>query len=129
LYDDREFPDDWRWRAFSPHPGTVIGPVEEIPDGTAKEYRFGFGPAAFRMFVVRKDGAVHGYINSCPHSHAPLNHYPDTFFDDSGQYLLCMQHFAVFTPEDGMCVEGPCEGQKLEKLVIEVREDGQMVLL
>ena len=128
MYDDREFPDDWRWRPFSPHPGTVLGPLDEIAEGAAKEYRFGFGPAAFRMFVARKDGGVFGYINSCPHSHAPLNHYPDTFFDDSGQYLLCMQHFAVFTPKDGMCVEGPCEGQALEKLAIEVR-DGQLVLL
>ncbi len=128
MSDTRPFPDDWRWRPFSPPPGTVLGPLDEIAEGAAKEYRFGFGPAAFRMFVVRKGGDVYGYVNQCPHSAAPLNHYPDQFLTDDGGLLLCMQHFALFTVEDGMCVEGPCEGRALTAVELEVQE-GQLVLL
>jgi nitrite reductase/ring-hydroxylating ferredoxin subunit len=35
---------------------------------------------------------------------------PDRFFDDSGQWLLCATHGAVYKPDTGECAGGPCRG-------------------
>ena len=121
-YDD---PPLWMLRPFAPYPGAVLGPAAAIPDGAAKEYRFGFGPVAFRMFVVRTGEALRGYVNQCPHSNMPLNQQPDDFLTPDGDLLLCSQHLALFRIEDGACLYGPCEGRSLVPIGLIVR-DGQI---
>jgi len=66
--------------------------------------------------------SVRGYINACPHVGLPLNLSGDYFFDTDGKLLLCQMHGALFRPEDGFCVSGPCEGEHLQPLKLELRE-------
>jgi len=47
---------------------------------------------------------------------------PDHFFDAEGRHLVCSTHGAVFRPEDGYCLAGPCAGESLEPVPVEVRE-------
>ena len=63
------------------------------------------------------------YVNSCPHTGVNLEWMPDRFFSADGRYLQCATHGALFRPEDGYCVGGPCTGQSLQPLVSRV-EDG-----
>ena len=35
------------------------------------------------------------------------------FLDQEGKNILCASHGAVFRIEDGVCTEGPCEGERL----------------
>lgn len=65
--------------------------------------------------------AVRGYVNACPHLGLPLNLSGDHFFDAEGRLLLCRMHGALFRPEDGVCVSGPCAGEALEPLKIALR--------
>ena len=62
-----------------------------------------------------------GYLNSCPHTGVNLNWQPDQCFDYTEQYLACSVHGALFQPDDGKCIYGPCNGQSLTpvKLIIE----------
>lgn len=114
--------DLWRQRPFAPQPGVALGPLEAIEDGKAKEYIFGVGIAAFRMFVVRQGQAVHGYVNQCPHYSLPLNHHPDKFLTRGGDKIMCTQHLALFRIEDGACLDGACEGRALDPVPVEVRD-------
>ena len=79
-------------------------------------------------FVVRYRGAPRAFVNRCPHAGAELDWNPGEFFDDSGLYLICATHGALFEPESGRCVAGPCRGASLEPLGVEER-DGQVILL
>jgi nitrite reductase/ring-hydroxylating ferredoxin subunit len=119
--------DLWRKRPYAPQPGAVLGPLEAIEDGKAKEYAFGVGIATFRMFVVRRGGAVYGYVNQCPHYSLPLNHHPDKFLTRAGDKIMCTQHLALFRIEDGACLDGACEGRALDPVPVEVR-DGQITI-
>lgn len=91
----------------------------------AKEFEYG-NPRQYWGFVVRvRDGggeSVRGYINACPHVGLPLNLSGDNFFDTDGKLLLCQMHGALFRPEDGFCVSGPCESERLQPLKLEVRD-------
>lgn len=78
------------------------------------------------LFVVRWRGAVHGYVNSCPHARLPLNWKDDSFFDLSRNYLLCANHGAFFDVATGACVRGPCKGQSLRRISIRIEGDAIM---
>lgn len=110
----------WRSRPNAPEPGTVLGAAQEVPEGGAREYRFGRGRSAFGMFVVRTGGSVRGYLNLCPHFSLPLNHARDHFVVD-GQ-IMCFQHFARFRLQDGFCFEGACEGRHLDPVPVIERQ-------
>lgn len=79
-------------------------------------------------FVVRYRGRVYGYVNRCAHVWVELDWQPGEFFDASGLYLICSSHGAVYLPDTGLCVGGPCKGRSLAKLSIE-ELDGQVYLV
>ncbi len=67
-------------------------------------------------FVVRSAGLVHAYLNQCRHIPVELDWEPGRFFDSSGLYLVCATHGATYRANDGVCIEGPCTGRRLQAL-------------
>jgi nitrite reductase/ring-hydroxylating ferredoxin subunit len=120
-------PTLWRTRPRAPMPGTVLGPLDDIADGGAKEYIFGRGTTVFPMFVVRRAGAVFGYLNICPHFSSALNCRAGEFMSDDGSYIRCTMHFAEFRIEDGFGVAGAAEGCWLDPVPVHV-ENGMIVI-
>lgn len=110
-----------------PKPGEVLCPLDEVPEPGARGFRFREGEAMFAGFVVRKDGAVHGYVDSCPHAGWPLAGFAGRFLTRENDLILCGGHAALFRIEDGACVAGPCPGDRLTPWPVEVR-DGRIVV-
>ena len=79
--------------------------------------------ADLACFVVRRANRVYGYVNRCPHTGAPLEWRPHQFLDSDGRFIQCALHGALFTPEAGQCVRGPCAGDALDPVPVSV-EDG-----
>ena len=63
-----------------------------------------------RAFAIRWKGVVHAYLNRCAHVAMEMDWQPGRFFDDTGQWLLCSTHGAVYRPDTGACAGGPCRG-------------------
>lgn len=104
----------------------LICASEALVDG-AKGARFEL-PSGSPAFAVRHCGAVRAYVNRCPHSGTELDWQPGEFFEESGLYLICSTHGALFEPGSGFCVAGPCRGASLEPVAIRER-GGQVVML
>jgi len=79
------------------------------------------------LIVLRAEGMLHVYVNRCPHRGTELDWLPGRFLDPSGKYLHCATHGALFRPDTGECVAGPCRGQALAAVPFTVR-DGRVVL-
>ncbi len=95
--------------------------LDDIPDGGAR----GFGPPAggfTGLFAVRKGDAAFVYVNSCPHIGVPLDWAPDRFLTSDGARILCASHGAEFAIDTGQCLRGPCLGERLEAIMIEVKD-------
>ena len=95
--------------------------LEDIPDGTSK----GFPPlpGGFTgLFAVRQGEAVHVYVNSCPHIGTPLDWTRDRFLSVDGSRIVCATHGAEFRITDGECLRGPCFGDRLEPVAIEIKD-------
>ena len=73
-------------------------------------------------FVVRYAGDVHGYLNQCAHVPMEMDWQEGQFFESSGLYLMCATHGAIYVPDTGRCVGGPCRGAHLSKLDITERD-------
>jgi nitrite reductase/ring-hydroxylating ferredoxin subunit len=74
-------------------------------------------------FVVRYGGRVYGYLNRCAHVPIELDWNKGDFFEDSGLFLMCSTHGAVYDPATGYCAGGPCRGGRLRKLAVLEKEN------
>ena len=107
------------------HDKRVICASADLADG-GKGVRFELS-AHSQGFAVRFCGTVRAFVNRCPHAGSELDWEPGEFFDETGLYLICSTHGALFEPGTGLCVAGPCRGAALEPLPI--REgNGEVVL-
>jgi len=81
----------------------------------------GGGDWPLRGFVVRHGDKVRAYVNHCPHAGFPLNWSRDQFLVPGAPLILCVMHGAMFEIETGECIAGPCTGQSLQSLAVQVR--------
>ena len=75
------------------------------------------------IFLFTRNQHIYAYINSCPHTGATLNWQPDQFFNFENTLIQCSIHGALFRPEDGYCIQGPCRGESLSRLGVEVLDE------
>jgi len=78
--------------------------------------------------IVKQKGELFAYENRCPHQKRSLNCSAEPFLDEEGDYLKCHHHGALFTPTDGQCIAGPCQGKALKRATLGV-EKGNFYLL
>ncbi len=81
-----------------------------LDGGEAVPFDVLFAGQSCRAFAIRYQGAAHAYLNRCAHVAMEMDWQPNRFFDDSGRWLLCATHGAVYQPDSGECAGGPCRG-------------------
>ena len=100
--------------------------LEDLPDGESR----GFDPApggCTGLFAGRQGDTVHVYVNSCPHIGVPLDWAPHRFLTRDGKRIICAVHGAEFRIDTGECIHGPCLGDRLEQVMIEIK-DGMVLV-
>jgi nitrite reductase/ring-hydroxylating ferredoxin subunit len=103
-----------------PSPGLRLCALSEIAEPGARGFRFREGPSLFAGFVLRADGQVTGFVDSCPHAGWPLSTLDDRYLTRDGRRILCAGHGALFDLS-GLCTVGPCEGDRLTAWPVDVR--------
>ncbi|HET8731595.1 MAG TPA: Rieske (2Fe-2S) protein [Moraxellaceae bacterium] len=93
--------------------------LNDIPDGDA----IGVATSSGEIVVVREGRQVMAYRNQCPHLGIELNFMPDVFLDTEKRYIQCANHGALFQIEDGLCVWGPCQGESLVTVKVQLIDD------
>lgn len=112
-----------------PHRHTLCR-LDDIPDGGAigvPAAASGGGAHAPGLIVVRLGDTVRVYENACPHIGTPLDWVAGKFFSHDGRHLICATHGATFEPASGLCVSGPCRGDRLTALPSGVDDGGVWV--
>lgn len=90
--------------------------VEAVIDGDAES------------LILHRDGdSVRAWLNVCPHAGRRLDWAPGKFLKSKEGLLVCAVHGATFELAQGHCVAGPCRGDRLRAIAVEVR-DGVVVL-
>ena len=100
-----------------------IAAAEEIEEGKTIPFSFTRDDRPQEGFVGRFKGNVFAYENTCRHIPITLDYGDNRFFDSTGKTLMCQTHGAIYEPDTGLCVRGPCAGESLFALEI-VEENG-----
>ena len=107
--------------------GKVVAGIDEVPAGTVKKFWLICGKYRIDCFVVNHRGQLRAYVNSCRHMVTPLDFVRYQFFTEDGDHLMCATHGALYDPDTGLCVDGPCKGLSLHALPVLV-DRGEIVV-
>ena len=94
--------------------------LDDILDGHARGFDVLVDKETISIICVRQAQQIFAYKNNCPHTGINLKWVAYQFIDDSGQYLVCSTHGALFQIEDGYCIAGPCAGDALQEIVVKL---------
>lgn len=90
--------------------------INDMEEGQSKGFELNAQP----LFVVRghqeQREQFFVYRNSCPHLGITLEWQDDQFLDADGQLIQCAMHGALFLIDTGLCIAGPCQGQRLSMI-------------
>lgn len=101
--------------------------LDALAEGELAETEAVLDGDAESLILHRHGDGVHAWLNVCPHAGRRLDWAPGKFIRSKEGLLVCAAHGASFELEGGLCVAGPCRGDALRAVPVEVR-DGQVWL-
>ena len=101
--------------------------LDGIADGGFAETEVVLAGDAESLILHRQGDNVRAWLNVCPHAGRRLDWAPGQFLKSKEGLLVCAAHGASFELVQGECVAGPCRGESLRTVAVEIR-DGQVWL-
>jgi nitrite reductase/ring-hydroxylating ferredoxin subunit len=110
----------------TPTPAAALCRLDDIPDGEAIAVDAMLEGEEESLIVIRRGGEARAYLNVCPHAGRRLDWAPGKFLIRN-DVLVCAAHGASFQAGDGLCIGGPCRGEHLRAVPVDV-VDGEVRL-
>lgn len=101
-------------------PAARIAALADLPDGGLLEVEAELDGIAESLILHRHGGSVRAWLNICPHAGRRLDWAPGKFLTSKDGLLVCAAHGASFELREGTCVGGPCRGDSLRAVAVEV---------
>jgi nitrite reductase/ring-hydroxylating ferredoxin subunit len=106
----------------------VICHLSDLEEGRARGFD-PFGRGRDTVFAVRKGDDVYAYLDLCPHyGRTALPWKKNAYLTADADFIFCSAHGATFDIETGACVLGPCIGQSLTPVRVEISGTGDIRL-
>lgn len=101
--------------------------LDELLDGDLLEVEAEIDGVAESLILYRSGSSVRAWLNICPHAGRRLDWAPGKFLMSKDGLLVCAAHGASFELGGGACIAGPCRGDSLRAITIDVVE-GRVVV-
>ena len=106
----------------------ALARIAQIEDGGFLEVEALLDGGDAESLILHRDGsAVRAWLNVCPHAGRRLDWAPGRFLKSKAGELVCAVHGATFELQGGVCVAGPCRGDSLRAVAVEI-VDGKVCL-
>jgi len=103
--------------------------LADLPDRQSRGFD-PFNAGHDTMFVVRQGQQVFAYRDACPHwADTRLPWRRHAYLSGDGSQIVCSAHGARFDIRTGTCVLGPCIGQALTLVPLQISASGLLLLL
>ena len=104
-----------------------LSALNDIADGGFAEVEATIDGDAESLVLYRAGDEVRAWLNVCPHAGRRLDWAPGQFLKSKDGHLVCAAHGASFELDRGDCVAGPCRGDAMRAVQVQVR-DGEVWL-
>ena len=95
--------------------------IAQIEDGGFLEVEAMLEGGDAESLILHRDGDdVRAWLNVCPHAGRRLDWAPGRFLKSKAGELVCAVHGATFELQGGVCVAGPCRGDSLRAVAVEI---------
>ena len=101
----------------------VIGSVGDLPPGETRKFLLPTAGEPVEAFVVNVRGQLHAWVNRCRHVALTMDWVENRFLDESGEFIVCGTHGALYRPDSGECVSGPPLGRSLIRVPLRIDGD------
>ncbi len=99
---------------------TFLVRLDALADGGAIVVDVDRAGARLSLILTRSGDRIAAFRNKCPHAGYPLQRADGRVLVQEKRYMICGAHGASFTLTDGACAGGPCNGDGLERVEIDV---------
>ena len=94
--------------------------LDALSDGGLLEIEAEIDGVAESLILHRDGDQVRAWLNICPHAGRRLDWAPGKFLLSKDGLLVCAAHGASFELREGACVAGPCRGDSLRAVAVDV---------
>ena len=101
--------------------------LADLPEGNGLAIDHDGSHGRQRLVVFLTHSGPRAYLDVCPHQGRSLEFAPGEYLLDERNVLICPHHGASFELAQGVCLSGPCAGDRLTR--VELRVEGDRVLL
>jgi len=102
--------------------------LSDIEDGSSAAFTVHIDGKTNMVLAVRNGERAVVYLNSCPHTGAPLDLNEGKFLTRERKHIICSTHGALFRIEDGYCISGPCQSSSLEAVPVTIKNGDVLIL-
>ena len=105
--------------------GVRLCALADLPDGGARGFDPGRG-GQDTLLLVRQGERVFAYADACPHHGTPMAWRKDAYLNAAGDRIVCAAHGALFEVDSGRCTLGPCLGDVLTPVRLNIHPNGEV---
>ena len=106
-----------------------LAKIDEITANKWYEYSLQTAKGLLSIMLLQQNGQYHAFENSCPHQGRRMDYAVGQFLTDGVGTLICPAHGAEFNPNSGLCTNGPCKGQSLKSIPIQLNEEAIFAII
>lgn len=103
--------------------------ISEVEEGKWYEFNLQTEDSLFSLMLQKKNSEYIAFKNFCPHQGRRMNYSLGQFLTTKEGNLVCPAHGAEFKPDNGLCINGPCLGQSLEPVHIQLNEESIFAII
>lgn len=103
----------------------LLANFDEIQIDSWTEYSLELEDGYQSIILHKSVNGLQAFNNFCPHQGRRLDYVSGKFLFDDNQNLICPAHGAEFDTNTGVCINGPCKGQSLQAIELNV-ESGKI---
>lgn len=105
-----------------------VAKLSDLQDGQTIKFTISRPKTRIHGFLARIQGHLAAYENRCCHHPVALDDDKGVFLAPDRNAIRCIHHSALFNPLTGLCVRGPCLGDRLRPIPFQVMGDTIFVL-
>ncbi len=96
--------------------------TQNITPDTWHEFSLQLDSGLTSIMLMYSQGNYHAFKNLCPHQGRRMDYSLGKFLLTPEGNLVCPAHGAEFKMDSGLCIDGPCLGESLQEVHLEINE-------